>query len=71
MLRTAIMLMTIALLTLTAQAQGGGEKMRRQKAAGAKVENLAKKKAIDDAYKNAIKTIPESNAKPDPWKTMR
>jgi hypothetical protein len=30
-----------------------------------------KKKATEEAYKNALKSIPVSNEKPDPWKTMR
>src|SRR5450830_1532722 len=36
-----------------------------------KTEDLAKKKADEQAYKDALKQIPVSKEKPDPWKTMR
>jgi hypothetical protein len=36
-----------------------------------KTEDLAKKKADEQVYKDALKQIPVSKEKPDPWKTMR
>ena len=36
-----------------------------------KTEDLAKKKADEQAYKDALKQIPEAKEKSDPWKTMR
>lgn len=60
----------IALLTVTAHAQGMGRGPRQQKKAQ-KTEDLAKKKALEQDYKNALKNIPEVKEKPDPWKTMR
>jgi hypothetical protein len=63
----------IVLLTVAAQAQGGvagrGKNVPRQPAT--KSEDLAKKKADEKAYKDALKQIPETTEKPDPWKTMR
>ena len=60
----------IALLTGAAQAQGSG-RGKRQQQTEKKVEDTAKKKALDEDYKNALKTIPAPSEKPDPWKTMR
>jgi hypothetical protein len=34
-------------------------------------EDKAKKQAAEEAYKNALKNIPTSNEKRDPWKSMR
>jgi hypothetical protein len=68
--RTLIAAATIALLAVTAQAQGVG-KGNRQATDPKKTENLAKKKADEKAYKDALEKIPESKEKPDPWKTMR
>jgi hypothetical protein len=34
-------------------------------------ETAAKKKKADEDYKNALKKIPESTEKQDPWKTLR
>ena len=51
-------------------AQGMGKSRRHQQDAP-KTENQAKKKAADEAFRRAAKTIPESSEKPDPWKGMR
>jgi len=62
----------IAILLLAAvpgQAVAKGKRQEQQ--AAPKAEDLAKKKAAEDAYKNALKSIPVSNEKPDPWKAMR
>ncbi len=36
-----------------------------------KAEVLEKKKAAEQAYKDALQKIPEAKEKPDPWRTMR
>jgi hypothetical protein len=69
-MRVLIAALVIALLTVTAHAQGMG-KGQQQKKPAQKTEDLAKKKALEDDYKNALKNIPEVKEKPDPWKTMR
>jgi hypothetical protein len=69
-MRVLIAALAIALLTVTAHAQGMGRGSRQQKPV-LKTEDLAKKKALDQDYKNALKNIPEVKEKPDPWKTMR
>ena len=63
-------ILAIALLTVAAHAQGMGKGKRQEKPAQ-KTEDVAKKKALEEDYKNALKHIPESSEKPDPWKTMR
>jgi hypothetical protein len=68
--RTFIAAAIIALLAVAAHAQGVG-KGKRQPTDTQKPENLAKKKADEKAYKDALEKIPESKEKPDPWKTMR
>jgi hypothetical protein len=69
-MRVLIAAPVLALLMVTAHAQGMGRGPRRQKPAQ-KTEDLAKKKALKQNYKNALKNIPEVKEKPDPWKTMR
>ena len=62
----------IALLAVAAQAQGAGtRKGASPRPDTQKTEDLAKKKADEQAYKDALKQIPVSKEKPDPWKTMR
>jgi hypothetical protein len=60
----------IGLLTVTAHAQGMGKGKRHQQDTQ-KTEDKTKKKANEKAYKDALKSIPTSNEKPDPWRTMR
>ena len=69
-MRVLIAALALALLTVTAHAQGMGRGPRQQKPVQ-KTEDLAKKKALEQDYKNALKNIPEVKEKPDPWKTMR
>ncbi len=69
-MRAVIALIAILFLTVAANAQSHGKGNRQQKDAP-KAEDLAKKKAAEEAYKNALKSIPVSHEKPDPWKTMR
>ena len=62
----------IALLAVAAQAQGSGPRKGASPRPDAqKTEDLAKKKADEQAYKDALKQIAVSKEKPDPWKTMR
>lgn len=69
-MRTLIALLAIMAMTVAADAQGT-RKGKRQQPSAQKTEDVAKKKALDEDYKNALKNIPQSNEKPDPWKTMR
>jgi len=71
-MRTIIAAAIIALLTMGAQAQDTD--MRKGKAHRQderKTEDLSKKKADEKAYRDALKKIPESKEKLDPWKTLR
>ena len=69
-MRVLIAALVLALLTVTVHAQGMGRGPRQQKPPQ-KTEDLVKKKALEQDYKNALKNIPEVKEKPDPWKTMR
>jgi len=46
---------------------------RREKDIGTlKKQKIRQKKKVDEkAYENALKNIPASTDKPDPWKSMR
>jgi hypothetical protein len=70
-MRTVIAVIAIALLTMNANAQGTGKGKRHQQDAPKAADDQAKKKAAEEAYKNALKNIPASNEKLDPWKSMR
>jgi len=48
----------------------GGEKGKRHPDTQ-KTEDRAKKKVDEKAYQDALKIVPASNEKPDPWKSMR
>ena len=69
-MRVLIAVLVLALLTVTAHAQGMGRGPQQKKPVQ-KVEDLAKKKALEQDYKNALKNIPEVKEKPDPWKIIR
>jgi hypothetical protein len=70
-MRTLLVAAFIALLAVAANAQGAGARKGASQQSEARKEDLAKKKADEQAYKDALKQIPESKEKPDPWKTMR
>jgi hypothetical protein len=70
-MRTLLVAAFIALLAVAANAQGAGARKGASEKSEARKEDLAKKKADEQAYKDALKQIPESKEKPDPWKTMR
>ena len=69
-MRAVIAAIVIALLVLAAPVHAVA-KGRRQQQDAPKAEDQAKKKATEKAYKNALKSIPASNEKSDPWKSMR
>jgi hypothetical protein len=51
---------------------GGGRGGKRQSKDPDKTENLQKNtKAREEAYKNALKSIPDAKADKDPWKGAR
>lgn len=56
----------MAAMPATSNARG-----KMQKEDAPKAEDKVKGKAAEDAYKAALKTIPVSNEKQDPWKAMR
>jgi len=62
--------MAIALMTVSAHAQGMGRGHKHQQDTQ-KTEDKAKTKADEQAYKEALKRIPVPNEKPDPWKSVR
>ena len=67
-MRTVTVAIAIALLTVAVPAHAKG---KRQQQDAPKAEDQAKKKAAEEAYENALKGIPTSTEKSDPWKTMR
>jgi hypothetical protein len=69
-MRILIAVIAIALMTDAAIAQRMG-KGRKQQQDAPQAQDVAKKKAADEAFKRASKTIPESTEKSDPWKGLR
>ena len=71
-MRYLILAMAIVLLTCSVHAQemktGKG---RQHQQDTQKTEDKAKRKADEKAYEDALKSIPESKEKLDPWKSMR
>ena len=67
-MRILIALVAIALMMVSAHAQDMG-KTRKQHTQ--KSENTAKTKADEQAYKEALKRIPNSTKKVDPWQDVR
>lgn len=65
------MAMAIALLTCSVHAQEMRMGKGRQHQQETKKEDSTKKKANEKAYEDALKSIPVSNEKLDPWKSMR
>lgn len=62
---------TMLLLTSAASAQMGGGGTGKRHRDNQKTEDQAKKKVDEKAYEDALKRIPASNEKADPWKSMR
>jgi hypothetical protein len=71
--RGIVTALAIALLATSAHAQGmgGGKGKRHSKDATLNAEDVAKKKAAEAAYEKALKGIPATNIKTDPWGNMR
>jgi hypothetical protein len=69
-MRILIAAAAIALLAVAAPMQAIAKGKRQQQDAP-KAETQSKKKAAEEAYQNALKSIPAANEKSDPWKTMR
>lgn len=69
-MRNFVTAIVIALLGVVAPVKAMAKGKRQQQDAP-KAEDQAKKKATEEAYKNALKSIPGSNEKLDPWKSMR
>jgi hypothetical protein len=69
-MRILVTAMAIALMTVSAHAQGMGGGHRHQRDTQ-KTPDKAKTKADEQAYKDALKRIPVPTEKPDPWKSVR
>ena len=67
-IRTVTVAIAIALLAVAAPLHAKGKSSSRMRQ---RQRIRQKKKAAEEAYKNAPKSIPTSNEKSDPWKTMR
>jgi hypothetical protein len=61
----------VMLLSLAASAQMGGSEKGKRHRDTQKTEDQAKKKVDEKAYEDALKSIPASIKKQDPWKSMR
>ena len=58
--------------SMSAHAQGkGGHGGKQQQQSAQSAEAQEKKKAEEKAYQDALKKIPVSTEKVDPWKNMR
>ena len=68
-MRILIASVAIALMMVPAHAQEMGKARKHQRTE--KTENTTKMKADDQAYKEALKRIPNSTKKIDPWQDVR
>ena len=68
-MRILIASAAIALMMVPAHAQDMGKTRKHQHAQ--KTENTTKSKADEQAYKEALKRIPDSTKKVDPWQSVR
>ena len=68
-MRVSIATIAIALMIAPAHAQMGGGKGKRHQGTSTKQDTAVR--ADDNAYKNALKSIPTPKDKPDPWKSIR
>lgn len=50
---------------------GGGGRGKRRGQEPEKAETVQNKKAREEAYRNALKSIPDAKADKDPWKGAR
>jgi hypothetical protein len=68
-MRILIASVAIALMMVSAHAQDMGKTRKHQHTQ--KTESTAKTKADEQAYKEALKRIPNSTKKVDPWQNVR
>jgi uncharacterized protein HemY len=68
-MRILVASVAIALMMVPAHAQDMGKSRKHQRAQ--KTENTTKSKADEQAYKEALKRIPDSTKKVDPWQNVR
>lgn len=68
-MRILIASVAIALMMVPAHAQDMGKTRKHQHTQ--KTESSAKNKADEQAYKDALKRIPNSIKKVDPWQDVR
>jgi uncharacterized protein HemY len=68
-MRILVATVAIALMMVPAHAQDMGKSRKHQRAQ--KTENTTKSKADEQAYKEALKRIPDSTKKVDPWQNVR
>jgi uncharacterized protein HemY len=68
-MRILVAAVAIALMMVPAHAQDMGKSRKHQRAQ--KTENTTKSKADEQAYKEALKRIPDSTKKVDPWQNVR
>lgn len=67
---TLAAVMVATMTAADAQRRGGGAQATPEDAQRAEI-NARKKQADEKAYQDALKRIPASNEKPDPWKGAR
>jgi hypothetical protein len=71
-MRAMLAVLVIVLLALPAYAQRMGGKDRRSKEGQSQsAEQKEKKRKDEEAYKRALKSIPDKPAPTDPWKNVR
>ncbi len=68
-MRILIASVVIASMMASAHAQDMGKSRKHQRTQ--KTEDTAKMKADEQAYKDALKRIPNSTKKVDPWQNVR
>ena len=68
-MRILIASVAMALMVVPACAQDMGKAGKHQRTQ--KTENTAKTRADEQAYKEALKRIPNSTKKIDPWQNVR
>ena len=68
-MRILIASVVMALMMVSAHAQDMGKATKHQRTQ--KTQDPAKMKADEQAYKEALKRIPDSTKKVDPWQNVR
>jgi hypothetical protein len=68
-MRILVASVAIALMMVPAHAQQTGKARNHQRTQ--KTEDTTKTKADEQAYKDALKRIPNSTKKVDPWQNVR